>query len=143
MNRVAAFFEKIGHYVKVEAVDVGHEFKTVFVALFGAQALTELETVAETMLTSDFGQAVLADATQMLQNVQAGQIGQGTAIVQLAQDIVQQAIKTGRKMESTLVIMIASMAIAKAQGLISTPAPAPANPPPKTPPAPDTPAATP
>ena len=118
---IRTFFERVGHDIKVVAGAVEKDFQIVFTDLFGAQALSELETTAKTLVESDFGKAILADAEQLIVEVNAGRVTVGNAIVTLASDIVTQGIAVGKCIGNTLSIMVASMVVAKAQGVLATP----------------------
>jgi hypothetical protein len=124
LNKVEAFFEKFGHDVKVGVEDIEGLVKK----LFGAQALANLETTAESLLQSDLGQAVLGDAESLLAQVETGQVSQASAIESLASSAVAAAKKTGIALEQSIATTFASMAIAKLSGAIQ--APAVATPPP-------------
>ena len=120
MNKIKAFFKKVEGVFKT----IGHDVAKVLELLFGANALKQLETAAETILKSNLGQAVLADAVELLGEVERGQITQESAINQLAAEVASEAKKTGIALESALSTMVASMAIARLTGALNTPIPA-------------------
>ena len=113
MSKIAEFFEKAEHDFKV----IGQDIVKVISKLFGAQALTQLETTAETLLKSELGQAVLGDAETLLAQVTTGQISQQTAITSLAASTIAAAKKTGVALESSIATAVASLAIAKLSGV--------------------------
>lgn len=117
MNRVIGFFEKVGHEIKVLAGDA----KGLLTKLFGAQAINQLETTAETILKSDFGQAVLSEAELLLGQVKSGQISQHTAITQLSATTIAAAKSTGVELEASISTAVASLAIAKLTGVLNSP----------------------
>lgn len=141
------FFDKIGHEIKVVATGAVHaveavakDVRTVFVDLFGQQALTNIEVAAESLIQSEFGKAILADAEGLLADLTAGRITVGTAIVNMASDIVTLGEKAGKSIGTTLATMVASLIVGKAQGVLQPPAAA-AAPTAAVPPAPDAPTA--
>jgi hypothetical protein len=117
LSKIAKFFEKAGHDIKVAAKDIAG----LVGKLFGAQALTQLETTAETLLKSDLGQAVIADAETLLTQVESGQISQASAITSLAKTTFEEAKKTGIAMETSIATALASLSIAKLSGVLNTP----------------------
>lgn len=117
LSKVAVFFEKVGHDIKVAATDVAG----LVAKLFGAQALTQLETTAETLLNSELGQAVLGDAETLLAQVKSGTISQTTAITSLAKSTVTAAKNTGIQLEESLATALASLAIGKLSGALNSP----------------------
>jgi hypothetical protein len=118
LSKIANFFTTIGHDIKVVAKGIAG----AFTHLFGANALAQLETTAATILKSDFGQAVLADAETLMVQVQNGQINQLTAITSLARDVVEHGKKAGVELEHAIATLVASLAIGKLAGAINTPA---------------------
>lgn len=117
MSKVAVFFEKAEADLKA----IGKDIAALITKLFGAQALTQLETTAENILQSDLGQAVLGDAETLLVQVKSGQISQATAITSLAQSVVTASKTTGAELESSIATAVASLAIGKLSGALTTP----------------------
>lgn len=113
------FIEHVGHDIKVAGKVVETDAKQAFVDLFGQQALTEIETTAATLLESQFGTAVLADAAELVGQVEAGTITLGSAVVTLASDVVIAAKKVGKEIENNLGTVVASLALAKASGALT------------------------
>ena len=110
------FFEKIGHAIKTGAIAFEHGVETVatdvrdvFEKLFGKQALTDIETAAESLIQSDFGKAILADAEGLLADLKSGRITVATAIVNLASDIVTLGEKVGHSIGQLLATTVASL----------------------------------
>jgi hypothetical protein len=132
VSKIHDFFWAVGHDFKV----IGKDVKLVIDKIFGANFLPQLEATAETILKSDLGKAVLADAMGLMAEVSRGHISQATAIAQLAPQVEQEAKNTGVQLESVVSTMVASAAIARLSGLVGTPAAPPAPPVPFTPPAP-------
>ena len=117
MSKVAVFFEKAEADLKA----VGKDIASLVTKLFGAKALTQLETTAETILESDLGQAVLGDAETLLTQVKTGQISQATAITSLASSVVTASKKAGATLESSVATAVASLAIGKLSGALNVP----------------------
>jgi hypothetical protein len=139
LSKIGHFFTTVGHDIKVGFEEIGG----VFAKVFGADAWEYLVTTGEEILESDLGQAMIEDAGTLLLQVKQGTISESTAIVKLAQDLVTQLKAAGHTLETSLSHMVASMAFAKAQGLLVVPSttstpvadpapPAPADPAPPT-----------
>ncbi len=118
MSKLGVFFSD----AKKDFEKVGKDFGSIFTKLFGANALAQLETMAEHIFTSGLGQAALADADTLLRQVQNGTISETSAVVSLAKEITTQAKTTGIQLEESLSTFVASAVIAKAQLLIHSPA---------------------
>lgn len=116
---IKTFVEKVGHDIKLAGKALETDAKAAFVDLFGQQALTEIETTAETLLESDFGTAILEDATELVAKIETGQITLGSAVVTLASDVVSAAKTVGKAIENSVGTVVASMALAKAQGALT------------------------
>jgi hypothetical protein len=117
LSKIATFFENVGHDIKISAEDIAG----LVGKLFGKQALSQLETTAETLLKSELGQAVLGDAETLLAQVQNGQISQVSAITSLSKSVVTEAKKTGVTMEESIATALASLAIGKLSGALNAP----------------------
>jgi hypothetical protein len=125
INKVKLFFLA----VEKDAITLGKDAKSILTKLFGAQAVASLESAAEAILQSDFGQAVLAEGEKLLALVVGGSISQASAITELATTTLSAAKNAGIQMEQSIATGVASLALAKLQGVIGTPAtPTPAAP---------------
>lgn len=114
LKKLEAFFKAVWDEMKLIASDA----KAVAVKLFGAQNIAALETAAEGIFASDFGQALLSDSQSVIQDLQAGKITVSAATTAIASTALTAAKSTGIAMEQSMAVMIASMAIAKFQGVL-------------------------
>jgi hypothetical protein len=118
MSAIGNFFKKVGHDLKVAALDVEHGAVKALTVLFGAQQAQALIQGAESMLETDFG-AVLIDAGKGLAATLAGKPSV-TLFEALVTTILKEAESAGVQVAEGLARLLASLIELKLTGGAST-----------------------